>query len=319
MNSRRISIDRKTGMLIAKNLIVMLVLIIVALFSSFSWFVQTTKTSADGIYVASQAPDGLEIAIVAHNDPAPEDKDYVEGTILLSSDNCKFLEDLYFSEITGSGENDKFYKPKLTQANGIAVPDKDADWDKAKANIHYISFDLYMRSKSAKDVFLQESTSVTPISSTLKWDSGDASDAFNPSTAGSFSRDCIVGATRLSILDKKGVSKLLWIPAPNIELSKDAKTISTDLTTGDSFKHFYYAVDGNAKTLTEAKNVTTNDDGDYTLGSKLRIAELNQKDDNDEYFVNYVTCHFWIEGEDQEARLALTGGKFKLNLQLTIN
>ncbi len=323
MKSTKTPTSRNLGLLIAKNIIVMLVLVAVVLFSSFSWFTQKTEAIADGISMTAQAPDGLEIAIVAHGAKAPEDKDYKEGTISLNADNCEFLKELYFSEITGSGLNDQFYKPMLTQANGKATPDMNAEWDEAEANKHYISFDLYMRSKGVQTVYVQDSTSVTPVSSVLTWADGADASSNNPSTAGNFSRDCIVGATRFSIVDAKNSSKLLWIPAPNIRLNDDATTISTTLTdsSGDSYKHNYYDVTATSKTLTEAKNVTTNNKGDYTLGKKIQIAELDSKPNgnDDEYFVNYVTCHFWIEGEDPEARLALTGGKFKLNLQLTIN
>lgn len=320
MKSTKSPTQRNLGMLIAKNIIVMLVLVIVLLFSSFSWFTQSTKATADGISMIANPPDGIEIAIVPHGAEAPSDEDYVEGTITLNSENCEFLEELYFSEITGSGLNDQFYKPRLTQSNGKATPDMNAEWDKALPNEHYISFDLYMRCKSVNTVYLQESTSVRPVSSTLTWVDGADSSSYNPSDAGNFSRDCIVGATRLSIVDAENTSKLLWIPAPNLRLSDDAKTMSNGLLSGNSYQHFYYTVNEPTKTLTEAKNVTTNNKGDYTLGSKIQIAELDTKaNDKDEYFVDYVTCHFWIEGEDPEARLALTGGKFQLNLQLTIN
>lgn len=320
MKSTKTPTSRNLGMLIAKNIIVMLVLVAVVLFSSFSWFTQKTEAIADGISMEAKAPDGLEIAIVAHGAEAPSDSDYVEGTISLNAENCEFLKELYFSEITGSGLNDQFYKPMLTQANGKATPDVKSEWDKAEANKHYISFDLYMRSKGVQTVYVQESTSVKPVSEKLKWADGVDGSSYNPTTSGNFSRDCVVGATRLSIVDAKNTSKLLWIPAPNLRLSDDAKTVSDGLLLGDSYVHKYYVVNEPNKTLTSATNVITNNKGDYTLGQKIQIAELDTKvNNNDEYFVNHVTCHFWIEGEDAEARLALTGGKFRLNLQLTIN
>ncbi len=321
MNSTDKPVNRKTGMLIAKNLIVMIVLITVVFLSSFSWFTQTTKATANGISVESKAPDGLEIAIVAHGATAPSDEDYVTGSISLNSENCDFLKDLFFSEITGSGKNDEFYKPKLNQSNGKAYPDTEAEWDKAEANSHYISFDLYMRSKSPQTVYLQDSTFLKPVSSVLSWAEGVDSSAYNPSTAGNFSRDCIVGATRVSVVDTSNKLKLLWIPAPNIRLSDNADSVQTDLTEGDSYVHNYYAVTDTTKTLIEAENVVANNNLEklYSLGQKPVIAELDTRADNDPYYVNHVTCNIWIEGEDPEARLALTGGKFKVSLQLTIN
>ena len=325
MNSNRIPISRKTGMLIAKNVIVMLVLIIVALFSSFSWFTEYAKAFASGVSVESKAPDGLEIAIVAHGDDAPADKDYVEGKITLNAQNCKFLKDLYFTEITGSGKNDEFYKPKLNQSNGVATPDVDADWDEAIPNGHYISFDLYMRSKSEQTIYLQESTSVRPLSTVLTWADGVDGSLYNPTTSGKFSRDAIVGATRLSIVDSsdKKELKMLWIPAPNIRLSDTADSLVDNVfnSEADSYKHNYYEVTADGKSQATAENVVTNSDSNklYTLGQKKEIANLGGWVGTNGYYTDYITCHFWIEGEDDEARLALTGGKFKLSLELALN
>lgn len=325
MESTKTPINRKTGMLIAKNIIVLLVLIIVALFSSFSWFSQNATATASGIVVESKAPDGLEIAIVAHGSPEPQDKDYKTGYISLTAEKCEFLKDLYFTEITGSGKNDEFYKPKLNQTNGIAEPDVDADWDYAVANGHYISFDLYMRSKAEQTVYLSESTSVKPISTVLTWSDGFDGSAYNPSSYGNFSRDAIVGATRLSIVDSTDNKdiKLLWIPAPNIRLSDDATSLVDNVfdTLADSYSHNYYAVTGTEKSPAKAPSVVANNDNKnlFTLGQKPVIAELTGWVEENGYYTDYVTCHFWIEGEDPEARLALTDGKFKITLDLTIS
>ena len=63
MNDTHVT-KRKIGRMIAKNLIVMLVAVIVALTGVLAWFSNKTSADADGISVECKAPDGIEIAIV---------------------------------------------------------------------------------------------------------------------------------------------------------------------------------------------------------------------------------------------------------------
>lgn len=323
------TLKRKSISLIAKNLILLLSVAVTGVIGAWSWFSNNTTATANGISVSCKAPDGLEIAVVEHGAEAP--KVYTEGSVMLSSDEGGLLEDLYLSEVTGSGENDSFYKPKLTQSQGIAKPDDKTEtpWDEARANVDYISFDLYMRSKSEQTVSIAKTTKIAPASTVLAWSDGYDASACNPSTAGNFSRDCVVGAVRFSMVDStKHERKLLWIPAPNIFMNttKTPFTMETNRTTGDSFTHTYYTVNestGEKKKATLSDDITINSNiksgkVDYTLGTTQEVVKLYTKDSNEEYYVNYVTCHLWIEGEDSEARLALTGGKFSLNLDLEI-
>ena len=195
------TLKRKSISLIAKNLILLLSVAVTGVIGALSWFSNNTTATANGISVSCKAPDGLEIAVVEHGAEAP--KVYTEGSVMLSSDEGGLLEDLYLSEVTGSGENDSFYKPKLTQSQGIAKPDDKTEtpWDEARANVDYISFDLYMRSKSEQTVSIAKTTKIAPASTVLKWSDGYDASAYNPSTAGNFSRDCVVGAVRFSMVD----------------------------------------------------------------------------------------------------------------------
>ena len=45
---------------------------------------------------------------------------------------------------------------------------------------------------------------------------------------------------------------------------------------------------------------------------------LEKKDaTQDSKYTGMVTCNMWVDGEDEEARLALVNGKFKANLVLS--
>lgn len=103
--------NRKTGRMIAKNLIVLFTVALAGFCGIQAWFTDKSSAEADGINVECQAPDGIKIAVVKHNDPAPKDTEYTVGNIKLNKTNCKFLENLQLTEITSDGTD--FYNRHL--------------------------------------------------------------------------------------------------------------------------------------------------------------------------------------------------------------
>lgn len=325
--------NRKTGRMIAKNLIVLFTVALAGFCGIQAWFTDKRSAEANGIEVECQAPDGIEIAVVGHGAPAPANDKYTVGNITLNKTNCKFLENLQLTEITGDGTF--FRKPALIQSGGQAQVDTKAEWSEPTANEHYLSFDLYIRSKSQyNNISIGKKSTIKPDAPQLT--TQDGTGIKNQSKYGNFSRDSVVGAVRFSVVDYKSAppsKKLLWLPAPNIllEQTTDVYTLSDDKENGDSYSHVYYNTKKEKKTVSstdvDSAFVVNNKgfvDGKFTyeLGKNKSIAELKKSSDTDTdpYYGDYgamVTCNMWIEGEDAEARLALVNGKFKVNLVLT--
>ena len=324
--------NRKTGRMIAKNLIVLFTVALAGFCGIQAWFTDKRSAEANGIEVECQAPDGIEIAVVGHDAPVPANDKYTVGNITLNKTNCKFLENLQLTEITGDGTF--FRKPALIQSGGQAHVDTKAEWSEPTANEHYLSFDLYIRSKSQYNISIGKKSTIKPDAPQLT--TQDGTGIKNKSKYGNFSRDSVVGAVRFSVVDYKSAppsKKLLWLPAPNIllEQTTDVYTLSDDKENGDSYSHVYYNTKKEKKTVSstdvDSAFVVNNKgfvDGKFTyeLGQNKSIAELKKSSDTDTdpYYGDYgamVTCNMWIEGEDAEARLALVNGKFKVNLVLT--
>lgn len=324
--------NRKTGRMIAKNLIVLFTVALAGFCGIQAWFTDKRSAEANGIEVECQAPDGIEIAVVGHDAPVPANDKYTVGNITLNKTNCKFLENLQLTEITGDGTF--FRKPALIQSGGQAHVDTKAEWSEPTANEHYLSFDLYIRSKSQYNISIGKKSTIKPDAPQLT--TQDGTGIKNKSKYGNFSRDSVVGAVRFSVVDYKSAppsKKLLWLPAPNIllEQTTDEYTLSDDKENGDSYSHVYYNTKKEKKTVSstdvDSAFVVNNKgfvDGKFTyeLGKNKSIAELKKSSDTDTdpYYGDYgamVTCNMWIEGEDAEARLALVNGKFKVNLVLT--
>lgn len=320
--------NRKTGRMIAKNLIVLFTVALAGFCGIQAWFTDKRSAEANGMEVECQAPDGIEIAVVGHDAPVPANDKYTVGNITLNKTNCKFLENLQLTDITGDGTF--FRKPALIQSGGQAHVDTKAEWSEPTANEHYLSFDLYIRSKSQYNISIGKKSTIKPDAPQLTTQDGTGIKNKN------FSRDSVVGAVRFSVVDYKSAppsKKLLWLPAPNIllEQTTDVYTLSDDKENGDSYSHVYYNTKKEKKTVSstdvDSAFVVNNKgfvDGKFTyeLGKNKSIAELKKSSDTDTdpYYGDYgamVTCNMWIEGEDAEARLALVNGKFKVNLVLT--
>lgn len=323
---------RKIGALIAKNLIVMLVAVIVALTGVLAWFTNKTSADANGISVECKAPDGIEIAVVPKGTSIDtlHHEDFHEGKITLGEQD--FLKDLSLSEVTSDGIS--FYKPVLKQLGGTAMPDPSQQWEEEDAIINksYISFDLYVRSESEQTVYLEDTSKVSTVAQKLI-----GADAENKSSLGDFSRDCIVGATRLSVVDYSTSTpnrKLLWIPRPDLLLTNPNGTFQVT-SDNESNTHRYWKVTVAEGVQTDHQvtdmpqdQVTTSKkvNNEYVLGTKNKITSLltskiftdENNENNVRYFCNHVTVNIWIEGEDDEARLALVDGEFKVNLDLSI-
>lgn len=317
--------NRKTGRMIAKNLIVLFAVALAGFCGIQAWFTDNRSAEANGIEVECQAPDGIEIAVVGHDAPAPTE--YTTGNITLNKTNYPFLEKLQLTEITGDGTF--FRKPALIQSGGQAHVDTKAEWSEPTANEHYLSFDLYIRSKSQYNISIGKESTIKPDAPQLT--SQDGTGIKNQSKYGNFSRDSVVGAVRFSVVDYKSAppsKKLLWLPAPNIllEQTTDEYTLSDNKQDGESYSHVYYDTNKAQHTVssTDVDNafVVNNkgfDGGKFTyeLGKNQNIAQLKKSSENDQFYSAMVTCNMWIEGEDAEARLALVNGKFNVNLVLT--
>lgn len=317
--------NRKTGRMIAKNLIVLFAVALAGFCGIQAWFTDNRSAEANGIEVECQAPDGIEIAVVGHDAPAPTE--YTTGNITLNKTNYPFLEKLQLTEITGDGTF--FRKPALIQSGGQVHVDTKAEWSEPTANEHYLSFDLYIRSKSQYNISIGKKSTIKPDAPQLT--SQDGTGIKNQSKYGNFSRDSVVGAVRFSVVDYKSAppsKKLLWLPAPNIllEQTTDEYTLSDNKQDGESYSHVYYDTNKAQHTVssTDVDNafVVNNkgfDGGKFTyeLGKNQNIAQLKKSSENDQFYSAMVTCNMWIEGEDAEARLALVNGKFNVNLVLT--
>ena len=303
------TINRKIGSMIAKNLILLLSVAVVGVIGAWSWFLNNAEASAEGISVKCEAPEGIEIAVVEHGALPPSSAEY--STSITLDKDCAVLKNLKLTEVTSDGT--VFLKPQLQQQNGIASPVVGGDWSVAYEGRDYICFDLYIRSESPMKIFLNSASSLETAASNL---TGSGSE--NISNYGEFSKDCVVGAARVSVLSSDSSKRnLLWIPRPDLKLVQDGTLFSVEegIQSGITDVHKYWNTE--QELLTDDDTVASIiQDDKVILGNSKEITQLTAQNSSDGYYYNSVVYNVWIEGEDSEARLALAGGEFEMNIKL---
>ena len=140
------------------------------------------------------------------------------------------------------------------------------------------------------------------------------------------------------------VKQMLWLPRPDVYLNIGSTlndwTLDTGVTSdrhnGDSYKHTYYKRNSGDTGVTYVDNdtsavVSTISGSNVVLGQNINISRnlvhpvqnsekstlvvnSSNKTVSDNYYVTKYTMFIWIEGTDAEARRAMDGGQFDLEL-----
>lgn len=339
-------LSRKTWKMIAKNLIVLAVLVAVAFVGTMSWFSRITKAEADGLSAKTEVVDGLEYYIVApsnsdqysninqklkdnasyntlHPNEAPKNTSWHTGSMTFdfTDPEFKFMADLFLCEVTSDGKI--FNIPKLVQYGEIAYVDPESNFDKAAENEDYMSFDIYFRTKTENDVTIKSDSTIAPKGSI------DASTEEGVKNAA-------IGAVRMAVVNGNS-RELLWIPGPNVWYDGLANNGEGELktNTGAGFgqgsvtyngtglaytgentaTHAYYNASRTRSTINSTGGVIASTNGDYKLGKDVSLVTLSNVDSIYGYRYGHVRINLWIEGEDAEARLKCVGGKFDMSLK----
>ena len=242
----------RTRKMIAKNLIILVALAVVAFVGVYSWFVKSQTAIANGINAETKVNDKLEFYIMPPSDSdqyaainqrlsdnatwntnnpseTPRRTEWHQGELNFdfSDQEFKFMDGLFMSEVTGDGASFKI--PKLMQYDNVAYIDSDQTFENAVANDNYMSFDLYFRSKNNYSIALTNESKIEPVD-TANALSGQHD--YNGETDEASMKPGAIGAVRMSILncEANNERELLWIPAPNVWYNGLTDHLYTGLT-----------------------------------------------------------------------------------------
>lgn len=214
--------NRKTHRMIAKNLIILLVVAIIAALAIWAWFTTGSTATADGISVEARST-GVEVSWSGATDTyyrdltatKEEELDGVTGYAHLNSETDFNGDDATFKLVTGNGLN--FFAPLVNRRTGDIIKESETSdaWmgtviSAANNNTQgrFLDVDLYFRSDKAATIYLAKDSRVLP-----KLPNG------NMSEFGDFSKDYICAAARVAFLNAdKDKCSFIWAPNKNYEL-----------------------------------------------------------------------------------------------------
>lgn len=312
-----------------RNLIMLSVLLISVMVTVLSWFMTTGESKINGVNISVRTTGHLEISL-----DKGENKEYHKYIDI--GEHINLEKDIKMLDITGDGNT--FLRPELEQANGIAVVKPSGEWETPTEGVDYISFDLFLRSNTPLDVYLGSDSATVPSVgfSNLTWydaeNKHEEAEKYNGSTYGDFSKDCIIGAARLAFLNEYNSNtnqydntKFIWIPNPNIYLDSNNWVVNTNIANNayGTFTHSYYKPDKtkveypNEKTVTDltaTEDIIPEDTKSMITTTNIPASEVPGAEEG--YYYSRVKVNTWIEGTDTEARRALAGGYFNMELDL---
>ncbi|MBQ4105177.1 MAG: hypothetical protein IJC86_02165 [Clostridia bacterium] len=290
------TVKRKTGGLIAKNIIIFVVLIAVCALSIWAWFTIGQKADANGISIRSKA-DGVQVSWDGvnyyDNLTALQEADVVKGSRGLAKNiSGKDGEPESLKLITGNGLN--FFEPYLNRRTGDVLKDSNGAWQGVNitddnSGGRYIDIDLYFRGTSQRDVYLAGDSLVSPKNINTRI-----------SDFGPFSKDYIAAASRVAFLDaKKENVSFIWAPNADIELvennagytrvtttAQEDVTISgggtTDIDGGvedDGKTYYFWTFNDDAVVTSSPNNLSSFEARQFEYSSEYR------------YFVTEVTTY----------------------------
>lgn len=208
--------NRKTGRMIAKNLIILLVVVLVATLAIWAWFTKGQTALADGINLSSKA-EGVEVSWDENGEyyenlTALTAGDVIEGDVGLAKKLDPNLASLKL--ITGNGES--FFEPLLNRRTGEVILNEDGSWNGSditpeNSEGKYIDVDLFFRSEVEKTIYLSGDSRVTPKNTDERL-----------SEYGNFSKDYICSAARVAFLNENGDCNFIWAPNSDYELKENA-------------------------------------------------------------------------------------------------
>lgn len=254
-----------------------------------------------------------------------------------------------FSPLDVTGNGVTLVRPNLINKNSQIDPNSKSYGD-VDPNQDYISFDMILRANEACTLYLDTGSKALGAIEAQGGTLHNGSD-INPTT--DYSVDAIVGALRVAFTDYAQYTdtnltatepNALWIPRSDFRyaelnnigylyhgIDSDANMDAgyqipgVDDVLMNTYKHHYYKY--NLKKNADGETVV--DSAEYTdYNNAYTIVEEDieqykkavctiDEDGGDDYYYGKVKVNIWLEGCDSEARRALKGGEFIINLDIT--
>lgn len=235
MKSTTTPLKRDTGKLIAKNLIILVVLLTVCSLSIWAWFASETEAEANGISIKAKA-SGVQVSWDGENyyndltALSNTDESFTSGKSGLAKFITGAKDTPYgLKLITGNGVD--FFEPYLNRRTGEAVVSNGV-WqgvtiNESNSQGRFVDVDLYFRGTSEGNVWLHQDSTARPLSNNNPDNHLDTDPTVRTSDYGGFTRDYIAGASRMAFFDRTNTNlltsancKFTWAPNADVHLEE---------------------------------------------------------------------------------------------------
>ncbi|MGN1051486.1 MAG: hypothetical protein ACI4QE_04220 [Acutalibacteraceae bacterium] len=346
-----ISKTTKRNLLLAINIVIMVALIVIA---TYAWFSRNLIDIINPDTVSMESSTNLEIRLSESDDWGYEKTFEFPETAVQREITGSGLPSEFSYAATAENEDGLYYVPVTGDSSGWKTTKSDSN--PVRKDYDFILQPIYFRSTKPMTVYLGSNSQVLGAAEIdgKKLASANASEVGNESSYSvdsegdkngvHYSKDCVVGASRIAFVSADEATKYLtWLPRPDIcyeqyvseDVVLDYIHISEDgtaITEGyhnpfgvTPSKHFFYTVANN--TAGGAVTSNTYESGvtsKYLVGdisttgssnnANEKIIEMTTQDEDGFYYAN-VNLVCWVEGCDQEARRAFANGSFGVGLE----
>lgn len=348
--------SKQNTSLMIKAIMLLLALIIMVFAASLAWFAPPDRpVDATGLSVSTSKGKIFDIAIGfktsenGYEYSMSEYKKVFNLRALNTLDGRTGVDALAdFSPIDVTGDGVTLVRPSMLLKN-TDIDRHNGTFTTVTPNKEYISFDMYFRCNEQCSVYLDKESYAVGVVEENGGSLLTSSESDRKATEGDFSKDAVVGAVRVSFVnydnfveaeDNESIqdtASMLWLPRPDIHLNATADykiqswTLSTGVTSkqiydeyntisdrdiakyADTYTHHYYwySYDENEDRFV---GIDANYPNTVTDPSDIAICDLEYESGG--YFYGKTRVNIWIEGCDAEARRAISGGQFKINLDL---
>lgn len=166
--------------------LIILVILIIAV--TYSWFVQNEKTKVAGI--STNVAQMVELEVSLDNGKTWTK----EATLDIGKDYT------FSNEITSNGID-------MYRASTKSIIGEPTSFRVAKKNEDYLDFKILFRSSINSKIYLEKKSKVSPNAGTKRDNLIESELVIRKSTEGNFSKDLIAGAVRVAFVENDNVSR----------------------------------------------------------------------------------------------------------------
>ncbi len=309
------------------SLLVLLLIAILLIASTYAWFTANRTVSIDTLEVNVQASNGLQISTNAVNWKAVITNADITGGAYSGNTNRvpTSMEPVSTDGTVASGNMNMFYGTMAPAEGGnyalTATKETDASTNR------YIVFDIFLKADEAMDLTLTANSNVSAVGESKGLENAARVAFINEGTLAETTETTTVtgqnGGTSFSVGDKKTV---IWEPNAGSHTAEAIANNPYDNLRGsvsDGTQVTYYGVKAIIDTPIDRATINNGTDKDHFAEmTGAGLIKTNKGEEETENFfhidkgITKVRVYMWVEGQDVDCDNSASGTDIAFNVEL---